>query len=167
GRVERRAGGEQQSSVPGLQMDDLGIERVRDRGADWAACLEGRSKHKVVDEQLGAAVEELGEALSAVLGLEPVVLLDWDPGQLAPLPGQLVAAACELLLLLQQLVAFRLPLLPACQSCALSSICHLLFGFPGPAYDPPPRPLAGGACPGPVRLPDAPSRFKWERILCQ
>ena len=71
----------------------------------------GRPEHEVVDEQLGAAVEEIGEGLRAVLGLEPVVLLDRDPGQLAPLPGQLVAAAGELLLLLQQLVALRLPLL--------------------------------------------------------
>jgi hypothetical protein len=65
----------------------------------------------VVDDQLGAAVEQIGESLRAVLGLEPVVLLDRDPGQLASLPGQLVAAAGELLLLLQQLVALRPPLL--------------------------------------------------------
>ena len=109
--LERRAGGEQQRGVPGLQVGDLGIERVRDRGADRAACLVGRPEHEVVDEQLGAAVEEIGERLRAVLGLEPVVLLDRDPRQLAPLPGQLVAAAGELLLLLQQLVALRLPLL--------------------------------------------------------
>src|SRR5205814_2821128 len=88
-----------------------GSERVRDRGADRAACLVGRPEHEVVDEQLGAAVEELGEGLRAVLRLEAVVLVDPDPGQLAPLPGQLVAPAGELLLLLQQLVALRLPLL--------------------------------------------------------
>src|SRR5205085_5244814 len=73
--------------------------------------LVGRPEHEVVDEQLGAAVEEIGEGLRTVLGLEAVVLLEWDRGQLAPLPGQLVAAAGELLLLLQQLVALRLPLL--------------------------------------------------------
>src|SRR6266536_1427320 len=85
--------------------------RVRDRGADRAACLEGRPEHEVVDEQLGAAVEEIGEGLRALLRLEAVVLLDRHPGQLAPLPGQLVAPAGELLLLLQQLLALRLPLL--------------------------------------------------------
>ena len=71
----------------------------------------GRPEHEVVDEQLGAAVEEIGEGLRAVLGPEPVLLLDPDPRQPAPLPGQLVAAAGELLLLLEQLVALRLPLL--------------------------------------------------------
>jgi hypothetical protein len=65
----------------------------------------------VVDEKLGAAVEEIGEGLRALLRLEAVVLLDRDPGELAPLPGQLVSPAGELLLLLQQLAALRVPLL--------------------------------------------------------
>jgi hypothetical protein len=65
----------------------------------------------VVDEQLRAAVEEFGEALRAVICLEPVVLFDRDPGQRAPFPGQLVAAPRERLLLLQKLLALRLPLL--------------------------------------------------------
>jgi hypothetical protein len=64
----------------------------------------------VVDEQLRAAVEEIGERLRTARGVEAVVLLDRDPGQLAPFRGQLVAATCVLLLLPQQLVAFRLPL---------------------------------------------------------
>ena len=46
----------------------------------------------MVDEQLGAAVEEIGERPRAVLGLEPVVLLDRDPGQLAALLLDLVVA---------------------------------------------------------------------------
>src|SRR6266487_4050446 len=93
-------------------MSDLPAgERVCDRGADRAACLVGRSEHEVVDEQLGTVVEEIGEGLRAVLRLEAAVLLDRDPGQLAPFPGQLVAPAGEILLLLQQLVALRLPLL--------------------------------------------------------
>src|SRR5439155_27231053 len=107
---EWRAGSEQQGGVPGLQVRDLGCERVRYRGADRAACLEGRSEHEVIDQQLSAAVEEVGQGLRALLGLEAVLLLDRDPGQPAPLLGQLVAPAGELLLLLQQLVALRLPL---------------------------------------------------------
>src|SRR5205823_9740303 len=80
-------------------------------GAHRTAGLVWRSEHEVIHEQLGAAVEEIGQGLHAVHGHEPVVLLDRDPRQLAPLPGQLVAAAGELLLLLQQLVALRLPFL--------------------------------------------------------
>jgi hypothetical protein len=53
----------------------------------------------VVDEELGAAVEEIGERFRSAFRLEAVVLLNQDPGQLASLPGQLVAAAGEVLLL--------------------------------------------------------------------
>jgi len=55
----------------------------------------------VIDEQLGPAVEEIAEGLRAGLGLEVVVLFDRHPGQPAPLPGQLVSPASELLLLYQ------------------------------------------------------------------
>src|SRR5439155_14839885 len=45
-----------------------------------------------------------------VVGLEAVVLLDRDPRQRLPLPGELIAAACELLLLCQQRGARGQPL---------------------------------------------------------
>src|SRR5437764_85144 len=92
-------------------MHGLWSECVCDRGADRATCRPGRPEHEVIDKQLGAAVEEIGERLRAALGLESVFLPHRDPGQLAPPPGQLVAATGELLLLLQQVVALRLPLL--------------------------------------------------------
>src|SRR5439155_21933243 len=76
--------------------------------------------------------------LRALLGLEAVLLLDRDPGQPAPLLGELVAPAGELLLLLQQLVALRLPLVlradpvlrhltpPVCVSAELNSIVSVM-----------------------------------------
>jgi hypothetical protein len=65
----------------------------------------------VVDDELRAAVEEVGERLPAPLGCERVVLLHRNPWKLPALPGQLVAAAGELLLLCEQRVPFSLPLL--------------------------------------------------------
>jgi hypothetical protein len=47
----------------------------------------------VVDEQLGAPVEQLCERLGAAFGLEAVLLLNRYPRKLAPLPGELVVAA--------------------------------------------------------------------------
>ena len=47
-----------------------------------------------------------GERLRAILGLEAVVPLDRDPGQLAPLLGQLIAQPSELLLRLHELARF-------------------------------------------------------------
>jgi hypothetical protein len=76
-----------------------------------AGGLVARPEHEVVDEQLGAAVEELRQGLRAVVGVEAVLLLDPQPRQLAALPGQLVAHPGVLLLALQQLLAGSRPLL--------------------------------------------------------
>ena len=109
--LERSARGADQGDVARLQVDDLRVERVGDRGADGAAGLIGRAEHEVVDEQLRAPVEELGQGLGAVGGLEAVLLLDRHPGELPPFAGKLVVAARELLLLLEQCVALGLPFL--------------------------------------------------------
>jgi hypothetical protein len=56
------------------------------------------AEHEVVDEQLRAAVEEVGEALRAGFRVEDVLLLDRHPGQLPPPARQLVALSHVLLL---------------------------------------------------------------------
>ena len=108
---ERRARGADQGHVPGLQVGYLRAEGVRDRGADGTAGLVRGAEHEVVDEQLRATVEEVGERLRAVLGLEPVVLLDRHPGELPPLLRELVTAMGELLLLREELFARRVEFL--------------------------------------------------------
>src|SRR3954451_3535066 len=88
-------------------MHRVRIERVGDRGADGTARLPRRAEHEVVDEQLRATVEELGERLRPRRGLEAVGLLDRPPWEPAPLPRKLVASPGELLLLREQLLAGR------------------------------------------------------------
>jgi hypothetical protein len=85
----------------------------------------------VVDEQLRASVEELGQGLGPVVGLEAVLLLDRHPGKLPPLPREFVAATGELLLLREQLVSFRLPLLLR-SHCGLGHRVYLLYLTSGP-----------------------------------
>src|SRR2546426_3292487 len=92
-------------------MDCVRSDGVGDRGADGAARLVRRAEHEVVDEQLRATVEELGERLRPRLGLEAVLLLDWHPGKLPPLPRELVAAAGGLFLLRRQPLPGRIQLL--------------------------------------------------------
>src|SRR6266446_10001049 len=58
-------------------------------------------EHRVIDHQLAASLEELAERLRPVLALEGVLLFDKLPGQIAPLPAQLVTHPGELLLLRQ------------------------------------------------------------------
>src|SRR5918995_5311809 len=89
------------------------VDGVRARRAHWAAGLVARAEHEVVDEELGATVEELRQVLRALVGLEPVPLLDRDPRQLAALPCELVAHPGVFLLASQQLLAGRLPFLAA------------------------------------------------------
>src|SRR5215211_3649854 len=52
------------------------------------------AEHEVVDEQLRAPVEELGEGLPSLVGLEDVLLLHRHPGQLLASPRELVPRAC-------------------------------------------------------------------------
>jgi hypothetical protein len=80
----------------------------------------------VVDEQLSAAVEELHQRPRALVGLEAVLLLERDPGQLAALACELVAHPGVFLLALEQLLASRLPFLTAADLVLRHGIC-LLF----------------------------------------
>ena len=86
------------------------VEAIGDRGVDWVLRLVARAEHEVVDQELGAAVEELGQGPGSVVGVEAIVLVDLGPGQLAALAGQLVAHPGVLLLALQQFLASGLPL---------------------------------------------------------
>ena len=61
-------------------------------------------------EQLAAALEEIGQRLRAVRALEDVVLLDANPGQIAPLGVDLVPQPGEFFLLLQEFRARNEPL---------------------------------------------------------
>jgi len=59
---------------------------------------------------LRVAVEQLGQGPRPVVGVEPVFLVDRDPGQLVALARQLIAPPGVLLLTLQQLRTNGLPL---------------------------------------------------------
>src|ERR1700704_5645364 len=83
-------------------MHDGPAEPVRDGRARGTATGVVGAEHEVVDQQLGAAGEQVGERRGSGLGVEGVVLLDADPGQCLALSGELVAAACGLLLGLAQ-----------------------------------------------------------------
>jgi hypothetical protein len=67
-------------------------------------------EHEVIDEELRASSEEIGEGRYALVGLESVLLVHSNPGQLLPPPRQLVAAPGQLLLGLEQLQPDRKPL---------------------------------------------------------
>src|SRR6266536_5373237 len=94
-------------------MFDHRVEVVGPERADRAAGFVLGIEHEVIDDQLAAAVEELGQCLLAFGSVEDILLLDRLPGQRLPLSGQLVTRASELLLLREQLLARRKPVVVA------------------------------------------------------
>src|SRR5260370_40163569 len=69
-------------------LDVVDLERAAD-----AALLPAGAKHKMLDDQLAATVEEVSQHLRAVGSLEEVGLVDLDPRQLAAFGAQSVAQA--------------------------------------------------------------------------
>src|SRR4029079_11734820 len=86
------------------------VEVVGPERAALAAGLPVRGEHEVVDDELGLAVEQVGEGRRAARALELVALGDLDPGQRAAGGAELVALAGELLLAGEQLLAGLDPL---------------------------------------------------------
>src|SRR5687768_12324969 len=80
-------------------------------------------EHRVVDDELAAALEDLSERLPTVFALERVLLLDTLPRQFAPLPAELVAKASEPLFLDQMLLSGRHPFVVADYFVG----CHLVL----------------------------------------
>src|SRR5204862_4743505 len=93
-------------------MDARAVELIAQvRAPRTGAELVIGAEHDVVGEELRAPVEELGERLLPVLGVEPVLLLDGNPWKLTPLLGHLLAELRVLGLELRKFVASRLPVL--------------------------------------------------------
>src|SRR6059036_262757 len=75
-----------------------------------AALLPPGSEHEMIDNQLAASGEKVGQRLLAIWPVEYVVLFHLDPGQVAPLGAQLIAQPGEFLFLDQELLARGEPL---------------------------------------------------------
>jgi hypothetical protein len=85
------------------EVDDGAVEAVSNRRARRTSRRVLGAEHEVVDEQLRAPLEEVGERRAALVGLEPIVLLDAGPRQLLSSSRELVAAPRELFLGFEQL----------------------------------------------------------------
>src|SRR5258708_4126245 len=92
------------------EVDDGAVEAVRDRRAGGTSCRVVGPEHEVIDEELGASTEEIGERCCALFCVESILLVDSHPGQLLASPRQFVAAPCQVFLGLEQLQPGREPL---------------------------------------------------------
>src|SRR5581483_1420738 len=110
--LDRRPRERNQRHIHVTQMKARAVEAVREaRAAGAGSERVVRAVHHVVCEQLGASLEQLGERLLAVLGVELVVLLQRHPWKLPPLLRELTRSLGVLRLQLRELVTGRLPLL--------------------------------------------------------
>src|ERR1019366_7086400 len=109
------------------EVDDGAVEAVRDRRAGRASCRVVGPEHEVVDQELRASSEQLGERRRALVGLEPVLLVDTYPRQFLALLCQLVSASGQRLLGLEQLEAGREPLF----TCSGFVVGHSVSPFCG------------------------------------
>ena len=97
-----------------VEVGDDAVEVIGDERAAGASGIllvdpEPEAEHEVVDEQLGAPFEELVQRLLPVGGLEDVLLLDRDPGELLASAGKFVPLPHVPLLSLKQLPSGRKP----------------------------------------------------------
>src|SRR5215469_3018891 len=96
--ADRRAGDRGEGDVAGAQVDGGAVEAVGPERAVRAAGVPLGREHEVVDDELAAAAEQVGQGQLPVRPVEDVVLGDFLPGQVAALPGQRLALAAELFL---------------------------------------------------------------------
>ena len=104
------------------EVDDGAVEAVGDCRAGRASCLVVGSEHEVVDEQLRASSEQIGERRGALVGVEDVVIVDAYPWEILSLPCQFVAAPGQLLLGYEQVQPGREPLFTSSGACEWSFI---------------------------------------------
>src|SRR5207247_111305 len=107
---ERRPRDRRKRDVVIRQVDDGAVEAIRDRRTRRTPRLIVGPEHEVIDEELRAPPEEVGQRGAALVGIELVLLVDPDPRQLLPAPRQLVAAVRQLFLRLEQLEPGSKPL---------------------------------------------------------
>jgi len=94
-----------------LQMRDDSRHMIRQERAADAALFPVRAEHEVVDDQLAASVEQIGECFCALRRVERIGLVDLHPRQFAAFAREFVARAHVGFLLGEERPAGREPFL--------------------------------------------------------
>jgi hypothetical protein len=105
------------------QVNREAVEPIGNRRAGRAPRLVVGAEHEGVNEELRASSEAISEGRSSFIGLEAILLLDANPGQLLPPLRQLVAASRQFLFGLEQLEPSRKPLF----TCSGLMVIHRLL----------------------------------------
>src|SRR2546422_5573121 len=108
------------------EVHDAAVDMIGHERAAPAALLPPGSEHEMIDNQLAASGEKVGQRLLAVWPVEHIGLLHLDPGQFTALGTQLIAQPGEFLFLDQELLARGEPLVSRYDSVVL----HDSISFP-------------------------------------
>jgi hypothetical protein len=127
--MDRRARHNGVCEIVVLEVHEHAFDMVDFEGATHALSNLAGSHHEMLDKELAAAVEQVGERHFALWPFEDVLLLDPDPRELAPLPTDLVALSRVGLFPLQECHTLLEPLLPRYDSVACYRCLDCLHYF--------------------------------------
>src|SRR5215470_13987128 len=88
---ERRARNDKEGDVARVQVRNGAVKMIGEQGTARATFDPVRAEHEMIDQELAAAGEEIGESFFAVWPIEDVVLFHFFPGKFATLLAEFVA----------------------------------------------------------------------------
>src|SRR5262249_8227842 len=91
-------------------MREGAINMIAEKGATGTAFDPIGRKHEMIDDQLAAALEKIGQGFLAFRSIEDVILLYLDPGKFAALRAHRVSLVRQFLFLNQELLTGLKPL---------------------------------------------------------
>src|SRR5437660_5482103 len=94
-------------------------------GTTFATLFPARAEHEMINNQLAASLEQIGQRLFSVWSVEEILLLDLDHRQFAPRRTKRVALATELLFSRQQILPRDQPLSFRYDFCLF--VCYFHF----------------------------------------
>src|SRR5215469_13643195 len=100
--ADGRARDQSQCGVALSEVHERSVDGVGYHRTARTAFRPLRAEHEVINHELRAAGEELGQRYSALGPVEYVILFDFDPGQFAPVAAELVAEPSKHFLFFQQ-----------------------------------------------------------------
>jgi hypothetical protein len=109
--MDRRARHNGVREIVVLEVHEHAFDMVNLKGATHALRDLAGSHHEMLDKELAAAVEQVGQRHLALWCVEDVLLLHPDPRELPPLPIDLVARSRVGFLLGEQFLARSKPLI--------------------------------------------------------
>src|SRR5438093_3930496 len=101
------------------------VKMIGQIGAAFAALFPARTEHEMINNQLAAALEQIGQSLFSLWAIKDILLLDLGHREFAPCRTKRVALARELLFPRQQILPSDQPLTFRHDLCLF--VCYFHF----------------------------------------